>query len=127
MITPRIDYNTGSGTVTLIPTFPPVQKPGADERAAVRHDSITISGIKQSITDRVEKYVTLTFNFVPLADLAVWAPFIDWAIAGGKFRYFPDQNNLSVFNDYTIEDAGWVPKRVAFSMYAFSLRLRQWV
>jgi hypothetical protein len=126
MITPKIVYDSGGGPVTLIPTYPPVQKPGADELVANRHDSITTTGVKQSINDRTDVFVNLNFAFVPTADLAAWKLFITWAIAGGKFTYYPD-NTLGTNADYTLENDTWVAKRVMFSMYSFTLRLRLWV
>jgi hypothetical protein len=70
MAYPHIIYNSGTGPVTLLFTFPPIQKPNVieygtgDERKREGEgvDSITQSGLKQSITFRVDIFRTLNME-----------------------------------------------------------------
>jgi len=126
-ITPQFTYNPGSGNVTLTPTYPPTGKPLASEMEATRHDSITSSGIKQSIVERIDNFVTLNFPFVPLADIAAWTAFMQWALAGGVFTYTPDSTVPAVNAQYTLEDTSWNPKRATIGHATFSFRMRQYV
>lgn len=84
---PKIIYDAGSGAVTLQFTYPPISKPGTDELTATRHDSDTISGIRQSIIERIDEYRTLQMDFVPQADEANWSAFMLYALTGEPSRY----------------------------------------
>ena len=127
MIVPKFVWTDAIGATELIPTYPPVGKTGAAELEAQRHDSITTTGVKQSITDRTDQFLSLDFKWVPSGDMAQWTRFMNWAIAGGVFTYYPNMDDVATFADYTLEDDRWVPKRVAFMTYGFSLRIRKWV
>jgi len=105
-------------------TYPPIAKPGAEERLAIRHDSTTISGYRQSITEHVEKFLTLDMQFVPLAgDLANWATFIDYAITGGAFDYYADAT-LGGLETFTLDDTDWKPSFAFRTMAKFSIKMR---
>jgi hypothetical protein len=127
MLLPKFSYDAGSGTVNFTPTYPPINKPLSDELEASRHDSITTSGVKQSITDRVDSFITIEFSFVPQADIAAWKAFFAWTLPGGRFTYYPDATVSGTHTDYTIEEASWVPKRTVFGHTGFKFRMRQWV
>jgi hypothetical protein len=118
-----------STQTTLIPTYPPMDKLGADELNSIRHDSITTSGVKQSIAERTETFINLNFKWVPASDIPVWQQFMTWALAGGIFTYYPDNTvpQFPVAKQYTLEDDNWQPKRVAVGHYSFQLRGRLWV
>src|ERR1700756_2850312 len=90
LLLPQIVYDPGSGPTVLSFTYPPVQKPLIDERSAVRHDSITSSGLRQVALERVDIIKPLIMEYVPWEDLPAWAAFIDYAIEGGEFAYYPD-------------------------------------
>jgi hypothetical protein len=127
LVLPQIIYN---GTILSF-TFPPVSKPGpqdgtSDERNRVGADSITSSGLKQSITERVEIFRELEMEFVPFTDMAAWAAFIDWAIQGNPFDYYPDVT-LSAFDSWTLEDTNWPPKFNFRGFAKFTLKMRKLV
>jgi hypothetical protein len=123
---PVFKYDPGSGVVTLSPTYPPIAKPGAEERVALRHDSVTISGYMQSITEHVEKFLTLDFPFVPMTDLAAWQLFIDYAILGGAFDYYPDFGGApTVFQTYTLADTNWKSAFAFRTMAKITIRMRR--
>jgi hypothetical protein len=123
---PIFKYDPGTGVVTLSPSFPPIAKPGAEERVATRHDSDTISGYRQSITERVTKYLTLDFQFVPMTDLTNWQLFIDYAIKGGAFDYYQDPvAGPTVFETFTLDDTDWKPSFAFRTMAKFSIKMRR--
>lgn len=109
--------------VTLAFTFPPVQKPLLDDREAVRHDSITTSGLRQSALERVDIIKHLQMEYVPWADLTAWAAFIDFAIQGGEFSYYPDAS-LSAFQTFELLDTNFTPTYNSRGLSKFSLKLR---
>jgi hypothetical protein len=126
---PTVAAAATSTQTTLIPTYPPMDKLGADELNSIRHDSITTSGVKQSIAERTETFINLNFKWVPASDIPVWQQFMTWALAGGIFTYYPDNTvpQFPVAKQYTLEDDNWQPKRVAVGHYSFQLRGRLWV
>jgi hypothetical protein len=129
MAYPKIVYNGRN----LNFTYPPVQKAGAhdsnsDPRTAERSDTVTTSGQKQTIFKRTDHFRILQMDFVPMEDLIYWAAFIEWAIAGNNFAYYPDAS-LSAFDTWTLEDTDWNPKlnfgAVPHGVAKFSLKLRR--
>jgi len=106
-------------------TYPPMGKNLAPELDATREDSITSSGIKQSITERVDSFQDFNFGYVPQSDIAFWSTMMANLLAGGVLTYFPDSTDLSTSTDYTTDDLVWQPKRVAFGHAGFKIRLRQ--
>ncbi len=122
---PKIIYNPGSGAVTLAFTWPPMQKPGAEERQAMRHDSDTLSGYRQSILVHIVHFLTLQLPNVPMADLGNWAAFFDYALTGGAFDYYPDTVGApSTFTTYTLEDTDWKSQFAYRTMAQFTLKMR---
>ncbi len=121
---PKFTFNPGSGDIDLIPTWPPTGKT-PPERQAVRTDSLTSTGLKQSINERTDLINTLNFTTVPESDLDDWQTFIDFAVAGNAFQYYPDHTQLSNFAVYSLVDTDWNPQRVAFQTYSFTLKIRQ--
>ena len=123
MLLPKIVY--GSGPTTLNFTFPPVNKPGTDELKAERTDTITSTGLKQSVFERTDTFKTLQMDYVPAADLANWAAFIAYAIEGGEFEYYPDATISGTHATYTLEDTDWKPQRNFRGYAKFTLVLRK--
>jgi hypothetical protein len=120
-------YNPGSGNVDFTPTYPPIGKQPLDCLAATRHDSITSSGIKQSVLERIDDVMTLTFSYVPASDLAAWKAFMTWALAGNVFAYRPNAADNTVWGDYTLDSQDWTPKFVCLGTFSFELQCRKWV
>lgn len=120
---PKIIYDPGTGPVTLSFTYPPIGKPGARPRSAIRHDSDTISGYRQSFVEHVDQFLTLSMDNVPQADETNWAAFIDYAITGGAFDYYPDATSMS-FDTYTLQDTDWTPTFAYRTMDKFTIKMR---
>lgn len=128
MIVPKFAYFNGSTIVDFIPTWPAVKKTpqGVAPLEAVRHDSITTSGIKQSVLERIDEFLELSFEDVPESDLATWKAFFSVALAGSQFTYYPDSTVPGTYFDYTLEDMAWRPKWKSWKNYSFAIRMRLW-
>jgi|ERR1019366_7277577 hypothetical protein len=122
-------YPAGSplGNVYFTPTLPPIAKQPLDGLAATRHDSFTSSGIKQSVLERVDDVMTLTFSMVPQSDMAAWKAFMSYALAGGIFAYRPNAADPTTWADYTLDSMDWTPKFVAPGYFSFGLQCRMLV
>src|SRR5882724_4196130 len=113
MAYPKIIYAPSAGPTVLAFTYPNVGKPespdtgAGDEMDAVRHDTITCSGLKQSILERIDVFKTLQMDNVPMADLAAWRTFLNYALQGGQFDYYPDASDDFTFDTWTLEDMKW--------------------
>lgn len=120
---PQILYNPGSGTVTLAFTYPPIQKGMLDDLEALRHDSISSSGIRQTVVERVDTIIPLQMENVLWDDLPAWKLFINFAIIGGTFDYYPDAA-LPDFTTCELMDTDFGPRYNARNLSKFSLKLR---
>jgi hypothetical protein len=122
-------YPAGSplANVYFTPTLPPVGKQPLDTLNAIRHDSITSSGIKQSVLERLDDVMTLTFSMVPESDLAAWKSFMTYALAGQIFAYRPNAADDTTWADYTLDSQGWTPKFIAPGYFSFELQCRMLV
>lgn len=120
-------YNTGSGDVEFVPTYPAIGKQPNDGLLATRHDSITSSGIKQAVLERIDDVMTLPFLFVPQSDLAAWKTMMTWLLAGNVFAYRPNAADDTVWGEYTLDNMEWTPKWVSWQMFSFELQCRLWV
>lgn len=127
MITPKFAWNPGSGVVDFTPAIPPVGKTPYAPLEAVRHDSVTSSGIKQSVTERIDTFVVLPFENVPESDMASWNSFFSYALTGREFTYYPDSTIPGTFAEYVLEDMAWTPKKVSWKNYGFTMKMRKGV
>lgn len=105
---PKIVYDPGSGDVTLAFAMPPIKKPGEDELQAESHVTIASAGPRQVITERVDVFRDVEIDFVPLTDLAAWKAFMQYAVEGKSFKYYPD-STAGAFEEWTLEDDKWKP------------------
>lgn len=122
---PRIRYNDGSGSVDLVPTYPPTKKPYMDDLKAVRHDSFSSSGIRQSMLERVDTIKHVEMENIPWADLpTLWQPFMTFAIEGGQFEFFPD-STATAFATYELVEDQITPtfSSRGLSKISFTIRL----
>jgi hypothetical protein len=127
MIVPTFIYNLGAGDIYFTPTWPPIGKQPLDGLEATRHDSFTSTGIKQSVLERVDDVMTLSFQFVPQSDLAAWKAFMTWALAGNIFAYRPNSTDHTVWGEYTLDSMAWTPKFVCVGTFSFDIQCRLWV
>jgi hypothetical protein len=120
-IYPQITWPASAPTSTLTFTYPPIQKPGpygVMDQEAVGSVSISMSGKRQVMYLRTDQFFHLIFNStVPWADMTNWQTFIQYAIQGGSFLYYPDHTGTA-YDEYTLDDAGGSPRNPTTANYA---------
>jgi hypothetical protein len=121
---PKVVYDPGSGPVTLNFTYPDTQKPMTDLLEAVRHDSFSSSGVRQSMLERVDVVKTFQLESIPWADVPALATFVNFAIQGGNFKFFPDAT-LSAFQTWELVDDKFTPQFNFFGISKCTLKLRK--
>jgi len=57
-------------------------------------------------------------------DVTAWANFMDYALQGGQFSYYPDASQSS-FTNYWLEDTDWIAEYKGVGRYTFKLKFRQ--
>lgn len=146
LLVPKIIYPASAPVTTLVFTYPPVEKPfgptnDGDEIESVRNDSITLSGLRQSMLYRADEFKHLIMSNVPVADMPNWKLFSIFAQSGDSFLYYPDAT-LSGFDEWLLEDSGgsnrsqtsssssssstnWNPKYVPRGLASFELVMRK--
>ncbi len=124
MSNPKIVYTPSTGSdITLEFSFPPRQSP-AYHKVATRHDNISTTGIRECVLERVDDFLDLTVEWIPAGDeLDNWRTFLDYALAGGPFAYYPDASQSS-FTNYVLEDTEARLEYRAPGMYSLALKLR---
>lgn len=131
MKTPQFSYYNGSSWVNFVPTYPPTKRPAGDITLdAVRHDSIASAGEKQSLFERLDQFIPLTFENIPQADITNvpgWKDMFSNVLNGTEFVYYPDSSNLSTYDMVTIEDNSFSPKWVSWQNFSLSFKLRVYV
>jgi len=124
---PKIIYTPAGGTEqTLSFVFPPRELPGY-QKTAVRHDNVSTAGVRESVIERVDEFLELSLEFIKAGtDLANWQAFLDYAITGAAFSYYPDAA-LSAFTNYLLEDTETQVEYKAPGLYSLKLKLRKLV
>ena len=124
MANPCIVYPCGSDSATLLFQRPPRRVP-AYSAVAVRHDNVASSGVRESVLERIDNYLDLDLEWVGLgSDVQAWAQFMNYALQGGVFAYYPDSLQSSVTN-YWLEDTNWTAAYKSPGQYGFHLKFRQ--
>ncbi|HXJ95013.1 MAG TPA: hypothetical protein VMT20_19405 [Terriglobia bacterium] len=124
MAYPQIVYNTGTGPTTLQFQRAPRNVP-AYELKAMRHDNIASSGVRESIIERIDTFLSLEMEWVGIgSDVQAWSGFMNFALAGGQFAYYPDASHTA-FTNYWLEDTNWTAGYKSPGQYTFKLKFRQ--
>src|SRR5262245_35320504 len=125
MANPKIVYTpSGGGEQALNFVFPPRDLPGY-RKVAVRHDNIAAAGIRESVLERTDEFLEFTMEFIKSgADLANWHAFLDYALTGGAFAYFPDAS-LGAFANYLLEDSDVTIVHKSPGIYSLTLKMRK--
>ncbi len=124
MANPKIVYDPGTGPTTLTFQRPPRFVP-AYYTAAVRHDNVASSGVRESIYERADQFLEFEMEWVASGtDVTNWNSFMVYALKGGQFSYYPD-SALTTFTSYWLEDAEWIPKYKSLGQYTFRMKMRQ--
>ena len=121
MAYPKIIYTPEGGTEqTLSFLFPPQQQP-AYQKTAVRHDNVSAAGIRESVLERTDEFLEFTMEFIKSGtDLANWQAFLDHALTGAAFAYYPDAA-LGALTNYLLEDTELIAARKAPGAYSLTL------
>ncbi len=136
---PAIVYDPGTGNVGLRFSYPPTGKPdfgdgAGDELQPVRSDSMTLSGLRQTVLIRQDRFRMLKMEFVPFQDLPAWRAFMQYAQTGGSFHYHVDADSQD-YEIFELDDnqgssssssaQGWTPKRAFRDFASFTLNMRK--
>ena len=127
MANPKIVFTPAGGSEqTLTFAFPPQQQPGYF-KSAVRHDNVSTAGIRESVLERVDEFLELSLPWIRTgADLAAWHAFLDQALTGSSFSYYPDAGQVA-FNNYLLEDTDTKLQWRTPGVYSVTLKLRKLV
>jgi hypothetical protein len=127
MANPKIVYTPAGGTEqTLDFTSSPQQQPGYLKNA-VRHDNISTAGIRESVLERVDAFLELNVEYIKAGtDLANWSEFLDHALTGAPFAYYPDGSQTGFIN-CLLEDTSATVAYMAPGVYSVKVKFRQQV
>ena len=121
---PKIVYNPGTGAATLEFLRPPRRVP-AYFQVAARRDNLSSSGVRESVVERVDNFLELEMEWVGIgADVQEWESFMDYALQGGPFEYYPDASIIN-FTSYVLEDTTWDAAYKGPGQYTFRVKFRQ--
>jgi hypothetical protein len=124
MANPQIVYNAGAGPVTLAFQRPPRKVP-AYEYNAVRHDNISSAGVREAVLERIDTFLEFDMEWVAIGtDVQAWNQFMQFALGGGQFSYYPDASQPA-FTNYWLEDTNWTAAYKSPRQYTFKLKFRQ--
>jgi len=124
---PKIVYTPDGGAEqTLNFTSAPRQQPGY-LKSAVRHDNISTAGIRESVLERIDTFLEFSVDYIQAGvDLANWANFLDFALTGAPFAYYPDASETGFVN-FLLEDTSGTVTYVAPGVYSVKVKFRQQV
>lgn len=121
---PKIVYTPAGGTEqTLTFVHPPRQLPGYS-KAAVRHDNVATAGMRESLLERIDDFLDLTLEWIPISQVGEWHDFLNHALTGAVFAYYPDAGQTG-FILYLLEDAEAKLEWKAPGMYRLALKMRK--
>jgi hypothetical protein len=122
---PKIVY-TPSGESQQALTFvsPPTRQP-VTWKAAVRHDNVSTSGVRESVLERVDQFLEINMDWIRAgADLAAWQAFLDHALTGATFDYYADAS-LATSVTCVLEDTEARLEFKAPGVYSLALKFRE--
>lgn len=123
----QIQYTPAGGSLTTL-TFlrgPVDFTPYWDARV---HDNLSTDGsARERVVENPDILISFSMpNMILSADIASWASFMAFAIAGGQFQFFPCAANPALTDNYAcvLEDKDWKPKRNAPAKYGAQIVIR---
>ena len=122
---PKIVYTPiGQSQQTLSFALPPTRQPAA-WKAAVRHDNVATSGVRESVLERVDQFLEINMGWIRTgSELANWQAFLDHALTGATFDYYAD-TSVASFVTCVLEDTEARLEFKAVGVYSLALKLRQ--
>ena len=122
MAYPKIVYNS----LTLNFSYPGRRVPDY-EKEVIRHDNIASSRKAELVFEGADVFLSMDIEVIPQADLAAWESFLDWALQGNTFDYYPDADVASS-TTYTLENKNLtIARRTPGTWSLAGLKFRQWV
>ncbi len=120
---PKIVFPTGGGT-TLTFVYPPRQVP-YKTYAAIRHDNLASSGVRESIYERRDEFLNFTMEYVKAgADVSAWDSFMQFALTGAPFDFYVDAT-INSYATYVLEETSWNAAFKSLGMFSFSMKFRK--
>jgi hypothetical protein len=120
---PKIIYPSGGGTTLTFLT--PARFVPYKVYEAVRHDNVASAGTRETVWERNDTFQEFEMEYVRSgSDIAAWDSFIQSALQGTTFDYYPDAS-LGSFTTYTLEDNTWNAAFKQLGIYTFKLRFRK--
>ncbi len=124
MANSKITYISGGALQTLSFARQPRKVP-AYYSHAVRHDNVAASGVREAVLERIESFLEFEMEYVAIgSDVQAWNSFLQYALQGGLFSYYPD-SSLTAFTNYWLEDTTWRADYKFVGQYTFKLKFRQ--
>ncbi len=124
MAFPKIIYDPGTGLTTLSFLRQPRKVPAYYSEIA-RLDNVATSGVRESLSLRTDNFLEFEMEWVAIGtDVQAWNTFMQFALKGGQFSYFPD-SALAAFTNYWLEHTTWRPDYKSVGQYTFRMKFRQ--
>jgi hypothetical protein len=96
----------------------------AYHRVAARHDNVSTAGVKEVVVERVDNFLEITMEWVAIGnDVNGWDAFMQNAVQGVPFSYYPDQTQAA-YTNYTLENTTWKAEYKAPGQYSFKMLFR---
>ncbi len=123
---PKITYTPlAGGAVQTLSFSRQPRYVAAYNKVATRHDNLSTAGVKETVVERVDNFLELTFEYIGLgADVAAWATFMAEALQGAQFDYFPDAT-LVAHTACTLEGTDWKAEYKIPGHYTFKVLFRE--
>lgn len=122
MAFPKIVYNS----TTLLFAIPGNNVPEY-QKELVRHDNIASSGKSDLTFERADIFLSMDIEAILQDDLAGWESWLDWALQGNTFDYYPD-SDVASYTTYTLENKNLtIVRRTPGTWRLAGLKFRKWV
>jgi hypothetical protein len=126
MANPKITYTpVGGSSVSTLEFQRAPRYVAAYNRAAARHDNISTAGAKETVVERLDEFLELTLERVGQgADVDAWDTFMQNALEGIEFDYFPDKDQPG-YTTFTLESTDWRADYKTVGQFSFNLKFRK--
>jgi len=121
---PKIVYTPAGGGETTLQFGAPARFVAGYSRQAVRHDNVSTAGIRESVLERIDDILEITVEWVRTSELSGWQTFLNHALTGAAFAYYPDAS-LSGYTNYLLEDTEMKLEYKSVGSYSVRLKMRK--
>jgi hypothetical protein len=127
MANPKIVYTVAGGSEQTLSFSSFLRQQPGYLKTAIRHDNISTAGVRESVLERIDAFLEFTMDYIQAgSDLADWAAFLDAALSGAAFAYYPDASQAGYVN-CLLENTDAQIAYKAPGFYSLTLKLRQQV